>query len=255
VSYRQTLYTPIVTLWAWMSQVLDSDKSLSNAVSRIIAWLATAGETVPSDTGAYSKARKHPLTVLQPLLKQTADALQMEVKPEQWCGRRTYDGTTVLMSDTIANQQSYPQHSNQKVGCGFPLAKLVVWFCDNRSVWKLQWQRLPPVSGNWHGNSMPLQPGDVVVADSAYGTYVDLALVHSANADAVFGNIMRVTVIFVGARSWALSYCPMAASWAMSSINASRDFGALPASIEVREVHLLIQRPGFRPKSFGHHFS
>jgi len=30
------------------------------------------------------------------------------------------------------------------------------------------------------------QPGDVVVADSAYGTYVDLALVHSANADAVF---------------------------------------------------------------------
>jgi len=35
----------------------------------------------------------------------------MEVKPEQrWCGRRVkaYDGTTVLMSDTIANQQSYP---------------------------------------------------------------------------------------------------------------------------------------------------
>jgi len=27
--------------------------------------------------------------------------------------------------------------------------------------------------------------------------YVDLALVHSANADAVFRNIMRVTVIFV----------------------------------------------------------
>jgi len=23
VSYRQTIYTPIVTLWAWMSQVLD----------------------------------------------------------------------------------------------------------------------------------------------------------------------------------------------------------------------------------------
>jgi len=46
-------------------------------------WLATAGETVPSaDTGAYSKARKRlSLTVLQPLLKQTADALQMEVKP------------------------------------------------------------------------------------------------------------------------------------------------------------------------------
>ncbi len=62
VSYRQTLYTPIVTLWAWMSQVLDSDKSLSNAVSRVIAWLATAGQVVPSgDTGAYS-ARSQTLT-------------------------------------------------------------------------------------------------------------------------------------------------------------------------------------------------
>ena len=26
------------------------------------------------------------------------------------------------------------------------------------------------------------------------------------------------------------------------------DFEALPTSIEVREVHILIQRPGFRPK-------
>ncbi len=39
VSYRQTIYTPVVTLWAWMSQVLDPDKSLSNAVSRVIAWV------------------------------------------------------------------------------------------------------------------------------------------------------------------------------------------------------------------------
>jgi len=34
-----------------------------------------------------------------------------------------------------------------------------------------------------------LQPEDVVVADSAYGTYVDL--VQAAKADAVFVNIMR----------------------------------------------------------------
>jgi hypothetical protein len=91
VSYRQTLYTPIVTVWAWISQVLDSDKSLSNAVSRVIAWLAAAGETVPSaDTGAYSKARKRlSLAVLKPLLTQTAQTLQAQVKPEQrWCGRR-----------------------------------------------------------------------------------------------------------------------------------------------------------------------
>ncbi len=54
LSYRQTIYTPVVTLWAWLSQVLDSDKSLSNTVSRMIAWLSGAGFGVPSsDTGAY----------------------------------------------------------------------------------------------------------------------------------------------------------------------------------------------------------
>ena len=91
VSYRQTLYTPIVVVWAWLSQILDSDKSLSNAVSRVVAWLSSAGEGVPSaDTGAYSKARKRlPLAVFNPLLKRTVVALQAEVKPEQrWCGRR-----------------------------------------------------------------------------------------------------------------------------------------------------------------------
>jgi len=29
---------------------------------------------------------------------------------------------------------------------------------------------------------------------------------------------------------------------------SAADFAALPASIEVREVHLLLQQPGFRPK-------
>jgi hypothetical protein len=139
VKYRQTLYTPIVVIWAWLSQVLDADKSLSNGVNRVIAWMAAVGEAVPSaDTGAYSKARKRlPLAVLKPLLRRTAAALTSEVKPEQWwCGRRVkaYDGTTVLMSDTTANQEVYPQHSNQKAGCGFPLGFVGgVVLRDNRS--------------------------------------------------------------------------------------------------------------------------
>lgn len=193
VSYRQSLYTPIVVIWAWISQVLDEDKSLSNAVSRIIAWLASAGEVVPSaDTGAYSKARQRlPLRVIKPLLQRTADALQAQVKPEQrWCGRRVkaYDGTTVLMSDTPANQANYPQHSNQQVGCGFPLAKLVVWFCVTTGA-VLDVAMAGFTTSEWELSRQLyalLQPDDVVVADSAYGTYVDLALVRSTKADAVF---------------------------------------------------------------------
>jgi len=78
--------------------------------------------------------------------------------------------------------------------------------------------------------------------------YVDLALVHSANADAVFGNIMRVTVIFVGARSWALAIILSNGSVLGDVLNQ-----CLQKTLEHYqqaskwEVHLLIQRPGFRP--------
>jgi hypothetical protein len=128
VKYREVLYTPMVTLWAWISQVLDADKSLSNAVSRMIVWLTAADAKVPStDTGGYSKARsRFSCGVLEQLLRLSAAALAAEVKPEQrWCGRRVkaFDGTSVSMSDTAANQKSYPQHSHPKAGCGFPLAR------------------------------------------------------------------------------------------------------------------------------------
>jgi hypothetical protein len=94
------------------------------------------------------------------------------------------------------------------------------------------------------------QPDDVVVADSAYGTYVDLALVRSANADGVFRkhharhcDFRRGKKLGIGdhiVRWQRPQQCPRSMSPAT--------FQALPASIEVREVHLLIQLSGFRPK-------
>jgi len=257
VKYRQVLYTPIVVLWAWLSQVLDSDKSLSNGVKRVITWMVGANQAVPSaDTGAYSKARKRlPLAVLKPLLKRTATELTSVVKPEQqWCGRRVkaYDGTTVLMSDTPANQAVYPQHSNQKVGCGFPLAKLVVWFCGTTGA-VMEVAIAPFSTSEWQLSRQlygRLQSEDVVVANSAYGTYVDLALVHSQKADAVFRkhharqcDFRRGKKLGIGDHivQWQRPLgCPPSMSLS--------DFEALPQSIEVREVHLLVQQPGFRPK-------
>jgi hypothetical protein len=121
VQYRNSVYTPIVTLWALLTQVLDPDKSLSNAVKRITAWVGAAGGKCPCpDTGAYSKARQRlSESVLRRLIPDTAQSLEQTIDAtDQWCGHRVrvYDGTTVLMSDTAANQIDYPQHSNQKPG-------------------------------------------------------------------------------------------------------------------------------------------
>ncbi len=56
VKYRNRLYTPIITIWMFLSQVLEPDKSLSNAVKRVRAWLVSDGAEPPSeDTGATPK--------------------------------------------------------------------------------------------------------------------------------------------------------------------------------------------------------
>ena len=91
------------------------------------------GEVKPSsDTGGYSKARTRlPEIVLERLVSKSGAALEEEVaEAHRWCGRRVqvFDGSTVLMDDTRENQTTYPQHGNQQHGCGFPIARIVVFF-------------------------------------------------------------------------------------------------------------------------------
>lgn len=42
---------------------------------------------------------------------------------------KVIDGSAISMPDTMENQKAYPQPSNQKPGCGFPIAKIGVIFC------------------------------------------------------------------------------------------------------------------------------
>ena len=47
VKYRNRLYTPMVTIWMFLSQVLEPDKSLSNTVKRARTWLVSDGAEPP----------------------------------------------------------------------------------------------------------------------------------------------------------------------------------------------------------------
>ena len=274
VSYRQCVYTPVVTLWMFLVQVIDADKSLQNAVNRAFAWLSAAGAPVVStDTGAYSKARKRlPERVVQRLMRQTAAGIEAQVEREQrWCGRpvKVCDGTTVLMSDTMANQQAYPQHSNQAAGCGFPLAKLVVIFSLTTGA------VLDAMLATFATSELrmarqlyqQLQPEDVVLADSAFGTYADLALVQAAGADGVFRkHHARKTDFRKGKK---LGIGDHMVTWLRPPQSASalseQDFARLPSTLLVREVYLRLVRKGFRtqeiilvttlldPQQYPHH--
>jgi hypothetical protein len=84
LKYRNRLFNPIVTLWVFLSQVLEADQSLQNAVARVIAWLAEAGEPIPStDTGGYAKARiRLPEGLLTRLLGKTATGLEAQAEAQ-----------------------------------------------------------------------------------------------------------------------------------------------------------------------------
>lgn len=257
IEYRNRLFNPIVTVWAFLSQVLDTDKSLQNAVSRVIAWLAQAGESVPStDTGGYSKARKRlPEGLLNRLFGQTAHRLEKQAgSPDLWCGRRVRicDGSSVLMSDTPENQAVYPQHSNQAKGCGFPIAKIVVMFSLATGaaieVLVAAFKTSEVVLARQLYSH--LMPGDVVLADRAFGTYVDLVLIHSQQADAVFRKHQSRKSDF--RRGKKLGIGDHIVTWSKPKRRPNGmsvdEFTALPDQVQVREVHLLIRQKGFRPK-------
>lgn len=133
IKYRRRLFDPFVTLWLFMSQVLDVDKSCHNAVSRVIAYLVNQGMEIPStDTSAYCQARTRlPGNLLEKVFGKTAQSLEEKATTEYlWCGRsvKVIDGSSISMPDTIENQKAYPQPSSQKPGCGFPIAKFGVLF-------------------------------------------------------------------------------------------------------------------------------
>ncbi|WP_211176485.1 transposase domain-containing protein [Brasilonema sp. UFV-L1] len=133
IKYKKRLFDPIVTLWAFLSQVLDTDKTCHNAVSKVIAYLVGEGVEIPStDTSAYCQARlRLPENLLEKLFSQAAQRLSETVTTEHlWCGRNVLviDGSTVSMPDTVENQKAYPQPKTQKAGCGFPIAKIGVIF-------------------------------------------------------------------------------------------------------------------------------
>ncbi|MHC5747916.1 MAG: transposase [Nostoc sp.] len=113
IKYKKRLFDPLITLWAFLSQVLDTDKTCHNAVSKIIAHLAGEEVEIPStDTSAYCQARARlPEKLLEKLFNYSAHNLEEIVTQEYlWCGRNVLviDGSTVSMADTIENQQSLP---------------------------------------------------------------------------------------------------------------------------------------------------
>jgi hypothetical protein len=271
VKYKSRIYNPIVIIWSFLSQVLDPDHSCQNAVSRIISYLASEGLKTPSEnTSAYCQARKKlPENLFKKLLEISAKDNEEKVsKKHLWHGRcvKSIDGSTVSMPDSLKNQEAYPQHGSQKKGCGFPLAKIGVLFSYASGsvvgividIFKTHDIKLARKLTDY------LDPGDILLGDRAFCSYIDIYLWQKKGIDAVMrlhqGRLQKgkkrpkYTVDPPFKKKKKTRKCPSdrLILWEKPRCKpkdiSREDFDSLPKDLVLREVHCYICIPGFRTK-------
>lgn len=257
--WREAIYTPALTLWAFLSQSISPDGSCRAAVARVLAWLVSRGESpCTPKTDPYCKARQRlPESLLHRLVRETGHDLHRRSQPAWlWKGRRVKiaDGTTVSMPDTPANQDAYPQPGSQQPGLGFPLLRLVVVFC--LACGTVLDAALGRAQGKQCGeNSLlrtiadVLEPDDVLLADRYFGGWFDLALWQQGRVDVVVRlHHLRRCDLRRGRRLGANEHVvrwskPQRPDW-MDEVT----YQSLPAALELREVRVRVRQRGFRTK-------
>src|SRR6266446_4168281 len=117
-------WTPALTLWTFLRQVLSADGSCRQAVCHTVLAFALSRPVEAFDTAAYCRARaKLPTALLQDLALDVGHHLEAQVPAAwRWHGRdvRLVDGSTSRLPDTPANQRAYPQRKTQQPGLGLP---------------------------------------------------------------------------------------------------------------------------------------
>ena len=258
--FLDRIYSPLITLWVFLGQVLSQDHSCRAAVARLIAHRISRKQRVCSaDTGAYCMARKRlPETFFSDVARQTGRALETNVK-EQWLWKRrrvlAYDGSTVSMPDTKENQEAYPQPPQQKRGVGFPLARIAAFFslscgavvelgiCRNKGKGNSELGMLRRL---WN----ILQAGDVLLADRYMCAWTEIVMLKQRGVDSVTRLNQLLKVDF--RRGKRLGPGDHLVKWPKPRKPRSIDqetYETLPDFLTVRETRVQVEQPGFRSKT------
>ncbi len=123
---RSRVFPEVITFWAWISQLLESNASCAKALTLVQNWYDSASLPSPAfDTSAFCRARgRLSYRFLDVVEAHSLSYSEARIEPHHlWYGHRlkAIDGTSVKLLDTPANQMEYPQPSNQKPGCGYPV--------------------------------------------------------------------------------------------------------------------------------------
>ena len=254
------IFSPLVTLWVFLGQVLSADHSCRAAVARLLAHRLAQGQSPCSaETGAYCQARKRlPESFFADVARHTGRSLDSKVDP-QWLWKRRrvyiYDGSTVSMPDTEENQAEYPQPRTQKPGLGFPLARIAAIFslaCGTvldvgicRYAGKGQ-SELGLLRTLWN----LFVPGDVLLADRLMCAWTEMVMLKQRGVDCVCRLTSHRSADF--RRGQRLGKGDHVVRWEKPQKPRSidrRTYDALPEFLLVRECRVRVKQPGFRVKS------
>ena len=254
------IYTPSMTLWAFLSQVVHSGalRSCAAAVARVRVRCTVQGRQPPSpDTGDYCRARaKLPLRVLQRLSETVGEGLESRVPADWlWLGHpvKIADGTTLLAPDTAANREEWPQARTQKPGLGFPILRMVVVLSlATAAVCGLA---IGPYKGKETGETALLrslldrfQPGDLFLGDRYFSSYFLLAMLRARGVDVVVRQHQRRKTDFRCGQQ--LGKDDHLVVWQRSPRPKWMDeatYATIPPTLAIREMKVHVTIPGFRP--------
>jgi hypothetical protein len=254
------IFSPLVTLALFLGQVFSDDHSCRGAVARLLAWRTARGlpECSP-DSGGYCKARRRlPDQLLPRLVRESADRFQAHGSKD-WLfhGRRVVvvDGSTVSMPDTSANQKAFPQHSNQKPGCGFPIARIVVLLslatgcvldaAIGAGKGKLTGEHA--LLRSLHGR---LKRGDILLADAYYSSFDAVIALVQMGVDVVMRQTGNRPTDFrrgtnLGREDHLVEWRRHRNRWKWMNREA---FAAMPRVLLMRELRVRVEKRGFRTK-------
>jgi hypothetical protein len=260
VCWLDRIYSPLVTLWVFLGQVLSADHSCRAAVARLIAHRLSRGQQACSaETGAYCQARKRlPEKFFSEVARHTGAALEKNVDPRWlWKGRRVYvyDGSTVTMPDTLENQRAYPQPVVQRPGIGFPMARIAAVFslaCG--AVFELGICRY---AGKGQSELILLRTlmnvfrsGDIMLADRLMCAWTEMVMLKQRGVECVCRFTSHRRADFrKGQRVGSDDHIVV---WPKPPRPRTIDqtaYAALPESLTVRECRIRIEQAGFRIKT------
>jgi len=260
VPWKDRVFSPLVTLWVFLSQALSADHSCRAAVARLIAHRLSEGEPACSaNTGAYCQARKRlPEKFFSAVACLVGRALDAKADPRWlWKGRRVYmfDGTTVTMPDTPENQAAYPQVYNQNAGVGFPIAR--VGAITSLSCGAILNLGICRYAGKGQGEVSllrrlwgMLQPADVLLTDCLMANWTNILLLKKRGIEFV-GRLNKANRNADFRRGQRLGQDDHIVRWLKPSSIRSLDrqtYKALPEYILVRETRIRVAQRGFRTR-------